>query len=192
MPKVIETKLEKRDKPKKVMSSFYLIIILVILIFIALAYFFIWPDYEFLVGGKSKLLSQKNLLTTQNNYLENLKKLISNYESINSADREKLSLMLPKEVDEPDIFALFESLAGKNKMAILAVDISEKEPPAEFKSLGIKEIDIAANLAGGEYSDLKNLLNDLESNLRLMDIVSVNYTPDSASYILNIRTYRLE
>jgi len=192
MQKISETKSEKREKAVKTMPSFYLIIILVILLFTAAAYFSIWPDYERLAENKSKLLTEKNLLAAQSDYLENLKKLISNYKAINSADREKLAPMLPGETGEPAIFALFESLAGKNKMAVLAMDVSEKEPPAEFKSLGIKEIDIAVNLAGGEYTDIKNLLNDLESSLRLMDIIAVNYTPESSSCVLNIKTYRLE
>jgi Tfp pilus assembly protein PilO len=186
----------KRAEPKK-KTSLSLIIVLAAVLFIAAAYFLIWPRYSRLGESKDKLLFQKNLLQTQTEYLGNLQKLISNYESIKTADKEKLARMLPKEVDEPALFTLFESLATKNNITMLAIDISEKEPGAEIKNLGLKEVHIAVNLASNLapsdiYGDFKNFLTDLEINIRLMDVISINYTPESASYVLNARTYRLE
>ena len=75
---------------------------------------------------------------------------------------------------------------------MLAMDISEKEASAELKNLGLREVNIALNLSGGDYVALKNFLVDLENNLRLMDVVSLNYSPEAGSNILNIRTYRLD
>jgi Tfp pilus assembly protein PilO len=185
---------EKTEKEKntKAKTSLVLIIFLAVAIFAALTYFLVWPQYEKISETQRKIETQKVFLNSQNNTLADIKKLIANYESISQADREKLASMLPETVDEPGLFVLFETLASKNKMSLLAIDISEKEPPADLKSLGIKEVDIAANLSGGEYANMKNLLGDIESNLRLMDIMAVNYTPDTASLTLNIKTYHLD
>lgn len=180
----------KQTEPKK-RTSLSLIIVLVIVLFIVATYFLIWPMYGRVSDNKNKLISQKNLLKIQTEYLSSLEKLISNYESIKLTDKEKLAQALPKEIDEPALFALFESLAGKNQMAVLAIDISEKEAGVELKNLGLREVQIAINLAGGDYEDFKSLLKDLEVNLRLMDILSISFTPESASYVLTIRTYRL-
>ena len=185
---------EKTEKEKntKTKTSLVLIIFLAVAIFTALAYFLVWPQYEKLSEAQRKIETQKTFLNSQNNTLADIKKLIANYESISQADREKLASMLPETVDEPGLFVLFETLASKNKMSLLAIDISEKEPPTDLKNLAIKEVDIAANLAGGEYADMKNLLGDIESNLRLMNITAVNYTPETASLTLNIKTYHLD
>lgn len=182
-----EQKVEQTNK-----TSFALFVVLVVVLFVVAAYLLVWPAYGHLSDNKNKLTTQKNLLQTQTDYLSNLQKLISNYEAIKVADKEKLAQMLPKEIDEPGLFVLFETLAEKNKMVVLAIDISEKEPGAEIKALGLREVHIAVNLAGGDYESFKNLLDDLESNLRLMDIISISYTPEPPSYSLNIRTYRLE
>jgi len=188
---------EKKQSEEKKKTSLLLVIILVVVLFFVAAYFVIWPVYGRINDNKNKLSSQRNLLEIQTEYLENLHKLISNYESIKENDKEKLSQMLPAEIDEPALFTLFESLAEKNKMAMLAIDISEKEPKSEIKNLGLKEVNIAVNLAsnpsaGDIYGDFKKFLADLEANIRLMDVVSINFTPESMSYILTIKTYRLE
>ncbi len=188
--------LEKKQVEAKRKTSLLLVIFLVVVIFVVAVYFLLWPIYGRLSESRRELSSQKNLIQTQTEYLENLQKLISNYESVKTADKEKFNQMLPQKVDEAALFTLFEFLAEKNKMTMLAIDISEKEPAAEIKNLGLKEVSIAVNLvsnpdASDIYGDFKKFLADLEANIRLMDVISLNFTPESTSYILNIRTYRL-
>jgi Tfp pilus assembly protein PilO len=190
MPKVLETKLDEKSGQKETPLS--LIVILIAAIFLTAGYFLIWPEYQKLSDDKSRLTTQKESLNNQNYTLTSLKKLLANYDALGAEDKEKIVKMLPQKVDEPGLFTLLEMLAEKNKMVVLAVDISEKEPSAELKNFGIKEVHLAINLAGGEYTDLKNFLGDLENNLRLMDVLSLNYTPEAGSTILNIRTYRLD
>lgn len=184
-----EAQKEEKTKEK---SSLVLFIFLAVAVFVALGYFFVWPEYGKLADLGSKVREKNLFLENKSNALASIKKLISNHNSISQDDREKLASMLPETVDEPGLFVLFETLALKNKMALLALDISEREAAADLKNLGIKEVFISANLTGGEYNDFKNLLGDLESNLRLLDIVAVSYTPDPSSLALNIKTYRLD
>lgn len=190
MPKILETKTEEKSEQKETPLS--LVVILVVVVFLTAGYFLVWPEYQKLSDDKSRLAAQKETLANQNNTLANLKKLFANYEALGEEDKGKIAQMLPQEVDEPGLFTLLEMLAEKNKMVVLAVDISEKEPSADLKNFGIKEVHLAINLSGGEYTDLKNFLGDLESNLRLMDVLSLNYTPEAGSTILNIKTYRLD
>jgi Tfp pilus assembly protein PilO len=187
-----EKQESKKEEKAKERSSLILFISLAIVVFAALGYFFVWPEYEKITDLTNKAEEQNLVLENENNTLASVKKLIANYNGISQNDREKIASILPETVDEPGLFVLFETLALKNKMALLAFDISEKEASADLKNLGIKEIDISVNLTGGEYGDFKNLLGDLESNLRLMDIVAINYTPDPSSLALNIKTYRLD
>lgn len=180
----------KKDKPKE-RTPFILLLFLIIAVFAVAAYFVVWPEYGRFTEAKTKLEEQKNLLDAENSTLASVKKLIANYDTISQTDNNKLASMLPEMIDEPGLFFLFEKLALKNNMSLLAIDISEKDPGAELKNLGIKEVDIAANLTGGSYADLKNLISDMESDIRLLDVAAISYTPDPASLTLNIKTYRL-
>lgn len=195
MPKLME---EKKSKDKsKTESSFTLFPILLIVIFLVIGYFLVFPGYGRLSDIRAKIISQKQMLEDKTKAFRDTNKLLENYAAIPDEDRAKINTMLPRTIDEPGIFTLFEFLAEKNKMAVLALDISEKEAAADLKNLGLMEDQVALNLAASPastdlYGDFKKFFSSLEANLRLMDIISVNYSPESSSYILNIKTYRLE
>ncbi len=185
----------KEEAKKKTSSS--LLLLLLIAIFAALGYFLVWPEYTRFLDIQDKLTSEKQKLAEQETIFQDTKKLLANYEDISAEDKEKINAMLPEEIDEPGLFTLFESLAQKNKIAVLSLDISEKEAAANLKNFGIMEVQIALNLTAGPasedpYGDFKKFLSDIEANLRLMDIISINYTPESTTYVLNIKTYRIE
>ncbi len=185
----------KEEMKKK--TSFPLLLLLLIAIFAVLSYFLVWPEYTRFLDIQDKLTSEKQKLGAEEATFQDTKKLLKNYEDISAEDREKIIAMLPGEIDEPGLFTLFESLSQKNKITVLSLDISEKEAAANLKNLGVMEVQVALNLTASPtsedpYGDFKIFLSDLEANLRLMDIISINYTPESATYVLNVKTYRIE
>jgi hypothetical protein len=187
---------KKQEEKPKTKSSFALLALLLVVIFAVAVYFFVWPAYERLAESQGDLASNQQSLDAQTQALRNTKKLLENYDAISAEDKKKIEGMLPGNLDEAGLFTLFETLAQKNKITVLALDISEKEAAPELKNLGIREVNIALNLASGPsatdmYGDFKRFLTDLELNLRLMDVISINYTPEASAYVLNIRTYRL-
>lgn len=195
MPNGTEEKKLKEESKKR--TPFALLVILLIAIFLTVAYFLLMPVYSNLTDTQSKIVLEKQTLDQETSTLTAANKLLGNYKAISASDEAKINAMLPETMDEPGIFSLFELLAGRNQMAVLALDISEKESAADLKNLGVTEIDVAINLAANpasadQYGDFKRFLTDLEENLRLMDVTSINYSPESSSYILNIKTYRIE
>lgn len=192
---------EKKNKEKpgeepKAKSSSGLLIFLLITIFAVAAYLLIWPEYGRLVFARAEIVSQKQALQDESRIFSDINKLLKNYGEISSGDKEKIEAMLPNEIDEAGLFTLFEFLAKKNKIIVLGVDISEKESTEILKNSGVMEIQASLNLTAGpdaedSYGDFKKFLADLEANLRLMDIVSINYTPETATYAMNLKTYRM-
>jgi hypothetical protein len=197
MAKAEETKPKPKEEPEmKKKTSSSLLLILLIAIFTVAGYLLVWPEYGRLVDAQEKIISQKKALEDESNSFRGTNKLIENYADISSEKREKIEMMLPSEVDEAGLFSLFESLAQKNKIIVLAVDISEKEAAGDLKNLGVSEVQVSLNLTAGPdsenaYGDFKNFLADLEENLRLIDLISINYTPETTSYTLNLKTYRI-
>ena len=190
-----KTKEEPKEEPKKKTSS-SLLIFLLVTIFAVVAYLLIWPEYGRLTDAKAKIISEKQTLEDESRTFTDTNKLLENYADISSEEREKIDAMLPDEIDEAGLFTLFETLAQKNKIIVLGVDISEKESADNLKNLGITEVQSSLNLTAGpdsedSYGDFKKFLADVEANLRLMDIISVNYTPETATYTLNLKTYRM-
>lgn len=188
---------KKTEEKPKSRSSFALLALLLVVIFVVAVYFFVWPEYGVLTDSQNKLAEEKQSLDEQNQTFLNIKKLLANYGEISDANKGKVEAMIPEVDDEPGLFTLFEAVGQKNKITISAIDISEKEAAPVLANLGLREVDVALNLtinpaSADPYGDFKRFLGDLENNLRLMDVVSVNYTPESSNCILNIRTYRLE
>lgn len=184
-----------KEEPKKKTSS-SLLIFLLITIFAVAAYFLIWPEYGRLTDARAKIISGKQSLEDEVKAFDDINKLLENYADISPEEREKIDAMLPEEVDEAGLFSLFEVLAQKNKIIVLGVDISEKESAENLKNSGISEVHSSLNLTAGpgsedSYGDFKKFLADMEANLRLMDIISINYTPETATYTLNLKTYRM-
>ena len=56
----------------------------------------------------------------------------------------------------------------------------------------MKRLGVSINLLGDSYGAFKRLLEVLEVNVRLFDVNSVFFAPDSDSYSLNFFTYYLE
>ncbi|MBU1146485.1 hypothetical protein KKD80_02980 [Patescibacteria group bacterium] len=193
----MEKKEEKKIKEEpKAKTSSTLLIFLLITIFAVVAYLLIWPEYGRLADTEEKIILQKQALEGESKTFRDVSKLLENYADISSVEKEKIEEMLPSEVLEAGLFTLFENLAQKNKIIVLAVDISEKESTENIKNLGISEVQASLNLTTGpdsedSYGDLKKFLFDLETNLRLIDITSINYTPETATYTLNLKTYRM-
>ncbi|MFH2136410.1 MAG: hypothetical protein ABII19_02145 [Patescibacteria group bacterium] len=193
----MEKKEEKKIKEEpKAKTSSTLLIFLLITIFAVVAYLLIWPEYGRLADTEEKIILQKQALEGESKTFRDVSKLLENYADISSVEKEKIEEMLPSEVLEAGLFTLFENLAQKNKIIVLAVDISEKESTENIKNLGISEVQASLNLTAGpdsedSYGDLKKFLFDLETNLRLIDITSINYTPETATYTLNLKTYRM-
>lgn len=197
MEKIEEKKIKEspREEPRKKTSS-SLLIFLLITIFAVAAYLLIWPEYGRLTDARAKIISEKQALEDESKAFEDTAKLLENYSEISLEEREKIDAMLPEEVDEAGLFGLFELLAQKNKIIVLGVDISEKESAENLKNSGISEVHSSLNLTAGpgsedSYGDFKKFLADAEANLRLMDIISINYTPETATYTLNLKTYRM-
>jgi len=142
-------------------------------------------------------------------YLKNLDVFYKNYTGVSSANMERLDQMFPSGEDMPDLLVSLEALAIQNGFKMLSVNMSpvkaaDKEfapglsavYPESFKKQGKKvadlkpnSLDIAITVAGGSYKDLKNFLSDIESSLRVLDVLGFNFAPKVSEYKINFRSY---
>lgn len=178
---------------KLIFARFYKVFttLLVILIVAGAFFFILEPKYrESGQGNKVNLDLEKAELEKRQQHLKRLKVLVENYNKISPAEISRIKKILPDERDIPGLFAQFQELAAKNNLLLLSINFNEA--PLAASTDGIKKISIAVDLlstGSGSYQEIKRFVASLETNLRLLDIESVFYTPGSGSYSLIINTY---
>lgn len=169
---------------------------LVIIILVFSYYFILKPKYEQVGGSGSYNLSNgKEDYVKRKSYLLDLKKLVTNYRQISQQDLNKLKEILPDQEDTASLFVQFQALAIENNFLLAGVTINEvpeKEKSSKKLPSEIKKLNITLELVGDQkqgYLQLKEFLSSLERNLRLFDVNSIYFSPDSANYSINIFAY---
>lgn len=178
---------------KKLFVRYYIVITLLIVVMVVVGsyYFAIGPKYESVsIGGQynyDTLLQQRD---QRAKYLNDLKRLVHNYESISQDDITKLKKILPEAGNVADLFVQFQALAEKHHFRLLSINIDEQaKRPDKSDKLAVNQLNISLNLVGGGYPALKELLDSIESNIRIFDVNAIHFTADSSNYSINLFTY---
>ncbi len=132
--------------------------------------------------------------------------LLARFTSFNPADIERLQKLLPDHVDNVRLILDLDNLASKHglslqNVAVSAPQVQSAEPAAgsissskqRYDSLTLKFATVAS------YDKFLQLMADLESSLRIVDLVSLRFSPAGDSrtsllynYEITIRTYWLK
>ncbi|MDR3571432.1 MAG: type 4a pilus biogenesis protein PilO [Candidatus Pacebacteria bacterium] len=175
----------------------------------ALAIFFLYtsPAYD-TVQALSAQSAQYNAALTKAAQLQQLKQsLLSRYNSFDQGALNRLSTMLPDQVDNIRLILDLDNLAGRYGMALQNVQISSTATQGSnvvgsiasgaqpYNSLTIQFT------THGTYSQFKEFLAALQSSLRLVDLESLTFQPGGStsgtsndpqySYSLGLQTYWL-
>jgi len=170
------------------------------------------PAYEKVQSVKGDI-GQFDEALQKSRELQELKQgLLSRYNTFSEADLLRLRKLLPDHVDNVRLVLDLDNLAGRYKMAVQNVLISRGAPEEQaatvLGSLGTQS-EVFDNLTMqfatvGTYSNFVSFLEDLESSLRIVDLVSLTIEQTSISnegdeleepiyeYNVAIRTYWLK
>lgn len=166
------------------------------------------PAYDG-VQAKNTQIVQYDQALEKATELQQLKQtLLSRYNTFNPADIERLQKLLPDHVDNVRLILDLDSLAGKHGMALQNVAVSSSENKTsttqtasgavgaskqKYDSLTIKFT------TQGTYDTFKNFIADIEKDLRIVDLVSLDLSNASGSgqstnytYDITLRTYWLK
>lgn len=193
-----------KNRLQYIIAQYYTVVVVLVvaLILVLGVSLFIWPQYLAIKeSGTYRYRTTKNELVMKQQTLSQLQKMALDYEKINLAELKALDLALPTEQDIPGLFIQMEALVADNGFVLNSIDFAQSAE-AEATSTGetdkktgqnLKEVTVALSISGGGgYDNLKTLLDSLENNIRILDIKSLNFSPESESYAINITTYYLE
>jgi len=173
--------------------------------------FYTQPVYDS-VRAESDQIAQYNAALDKAAQLQALKQgLLNRYNAFSPDDLARLQKLLPDHVDNVALILDFDNLAQQHGLALANVDVSQPASAATSKTaVGI------ASAAGqkydsltikfsthGTYQQFTQFMKELESSLRIVDLVSLSISQDSTSapgsfaepvytFSINLRTYWLK
>lgn len=157
--------------------------------------FFVGPSF-------SEIKELRNEVSAYNEALDNSKslenerdKLTKKYSSFSLDDLDRLEKLLPNNVDNIRLILEIEKLAAPYGMVLKNVkyNIEEEETNSSGyvqggdikkissnKDYGVWNLEFSTE---GKYDDFLSFVSDLESNLRIVDIGSIQFSSDSNSKV---------
>lgn len=193
-----------------------------ILVLLAGLFWLVYPKYQGLrevtVGSLPDKISELRALEDYAAKIKELENAINGWQTKNQAQVKILEQILPGVPKVPELLAQLDALVRSSGFTINSVDFSESEASvggagsrsaAKAKAKAgskpevqvnlnldknIRLVNINLNLTGGDYPAFKKFLDALEKNMRLLDVVSIDFTSSLAEgtdYNLALITYYL-
>ncbi len=207
---------EKHKKIRKKLNGFlvdyfYLLVFgLVVFILILGLVFLLKPKYEKIISNVEVDKTEKQAqLHKQEQRLAKINHLIDLYQKVDPEKKQKVEKILsnPDNYYYEKLFNEMERIANSNNILIESISIApeeEKEVTSRRKSRNsdeeksvtlndfssqIKKTEIEVSVVNASYAQFKNFLESVEKNLKLMDVVNINFLPASKTGQFMIYTY---
>lgn len=130
-------------------------------------------------GGPLDLQSRQLIFTEQKAYLERLKVLEKEADEINRAELEKVNYVLAQKVDLPIILKQINILAQQPKFNL-----------GNFSyEYGQGILTLNFDFGGATYQDIKIFLDEIEKNIRIMDVTNISVKKVGNEFSLTIKSY---
>ncbi|OGG53495.1 hypothetical protein A3H16_03760 [Candidatus Kaiserbacteria bacterium RIFCSPLOWO2_12_FULL_53_8] len=136
-------------------------------------------------------IAQYNAALDKAAELQKLKQvLLSRYNAFNPTDIDHLHKLLPDHVDNVRLILDLDNLAGRYGLSLQNVDVSssESKTPKNQTAIGVigtsnQKYDSLTLTFGtrATYANFVQFLTDLESSLRIVDLVSLSVTSDTSA-----------
>ncbi len=195
----------------------------IVLIGLAITGFFMFtnPMYTEISSLKTEANSFNQALDNSKALESERDKLTQRYNTIGADNLAKLAKLLPESVDNIRLILEIEKIAAPYGMALRDVRYDVADETSESSNVGVGGAPTGRSAAttitrrqsnygtwnlefstSGSYKNFLSFMEDLESNLRIVDIVSVDFSSETGStgaqasdlykYNFKIRTYWLK
>lgn len=163
------------------------IFITIILIFgsIVLGAFYLRPQWQEFANLRIETEDLASVSSELDELIANRDTLIQTINSVSKDDLTRVNSALPQGVKSAEFLIMLEALANRNRVTLKQIDISsasvnksgQPRPGGAIAAPAkgtIQEFPISLSVSGS-YEAFKEFLRDLESNLRLVDILEITF-----------------
>jgi Tfp pilus assembly protein PilO len=175
-------------------------------------FFYTQPAYD-LVRADQVKIDQYDQALDKAAQLQQLKQsLLSRYNAFDPGGLDRLQKLLPDHVDNIGLILELDSLAGRYGLALQNVDVSTPNTQTPSSKTTVGTLDNANQTYSsltltfstqGTYDNFVQFINNLQSSLRIVDMVSLSINPATATgraassqplytYQVTLRTYWLK
>lgn len=151
-----------------------------ILLSIGLFYTFTSPEYQKVKALEASASEYNNVLGNISQIAETRDKLLVNYQAIPKSQIDRLSKILPNNVDTVRLALDLDTIAGRYGITLKDVQVETKGDPnaalvvVTDKSLPYEKVIVSFSFIS-DYANFTKLVNDLEKSLRIMDVKTVSF-----------------
>jgi Tfp pilus assembly protein PilO len=177
------------------------------------AMFFLYtkPTYDLVKADSSEIAEYDTALDKAAELQQLKQELLSRYNSFDPSELDRLNKFLPDHVDNVRLILDLDNLAGRYGLALQNVDVSGAGATSAKTQTAIGAIGASSAKydsltlkfgTRGTYSNFVQFLSDLESSLRVVDLVALTISADTArvagsgepmyAYQITLRTYWLK
>lgn len=136
------------------------------------AFVLIKPTYDDIIARREALTEREQMVSEQTAILNRLKDL-KQQATERANDIEQFSNIVPAAKNTADLVAMLQALANQNGLEMTALAMGSTQ---STQDLPYNAQDISIGLAGG-YIPFRSFIDDLEKNIRIIDIDSIDAAP---------------
>lgn len=149
-------------------------------ILIAIAGILFWlllmPAYDRISNEREALAERETILEDHNAIAANLVSLNKQY-SDNSASIQRFASIVPAKRSTAELVSTLQALASQNGLTLTSITVSSQTEQANAAAFGVQPIDVGL---AGSYLGFRSFISALETNLRIIDIQTVEANPVTA------------
>lgn len=172
----------------------------IILLSAAAGLFFLYinPTYETIIELRSQEAQFNEALNRSRELQQARDTLLSRYNTFAQSDVDRLAKLLPDNVDNVRLILDIDGIASKYNMRtrnVTVADSSSDDPNALGTNQGPVGSVVLNFSVTATYESFISFLKDLESSLRIVDLVGLSFTSeqgDAYDFDVSLRTYWLK
>lgn len=157
------------------------------------AWLFVWGKWQTVQALRETLIAREAMVAERQDALDNLQSEFDKFDEKLSGDSaEKFSAMVPVQRETAEIISTIDTITTGTGMSLIELDIREESRSRRGqKKEATEEVTINIELEGS-YASFKSFLGQLERNVRLMNVESLDIDqgniPGVQLYSVEIKT----
>lgn len=155
------------SKSKSILGAFLFALALALLVGIG------WPLFQGMRALEAEAGARDAMLQDRTKTVADILALAQTYDN-RATDVNRVSAIVPSTPTVPDLISALESIAYRSSMYLSNISLKEAKQPASANDVTAMTISVTVD---GAYGSLETFLQDLEKNIRLIDVQSITVSP---------------
>lgn len=202
---MVKTASKNQNALNLFLNSYFSIFVLfaVVIVFVLAYFFWLRPKFIQTLGAiRANVEMQQQLYEAQQKKLISLKAVSELYKKIDKEDLKKFNGVLSENYVKERLFGELEEIVYTNGFLIDSIKLSRPDEGEEGErgaaeetvtlqklSPRIGQINVNISISTIDYTGFKNLVKIMENNLRLFDIVKLDFSPSEGMANFTLATY---